>query len=81
MGFGFITYYLKSSAEKAIKTLQQSSLSEHCLELKRSTRASTSKSKTEKEKKDLGKPSTKLLVRNIPFQANKEEITQIFKTF
>jgi len=81
MGFGFVTFYLKSSAEKAIKTLQQSSLSEHCLELKRSTRASTSKSKNEKEKKDLGKPSTKLLVRNIPFQANKEEITQIFKTF
>jgi len=81
MGFGFVTYYLKSSAEKAIKTLQQSKLSDHCLELKRSTRASTNKPKNEKEKKDLGKPSTKLLVRNIPFQAKKEEITQIFKTF
>eukprot|EP00092_Neocalanus_flemingeri_P005693 GFUD01006132.1.p1 GENE.GFUD01006132.1~~GFUD01006132.1.p1 ORF type:complete len:823 (-),score=279.43 GFUD01006132.1:129-2597(-) len=83
MGFGFVTFYLKSSAEKALKTLQQSMLAEHCLELKRSTRASTNqtKSKTEKEKKSLGKPSTKLLVRNIPFQANKQEITQIFKTF
>merc|ERR1719397_187718 len=81
MGFGFVTYYLKSSAEKALKTLQQSKLSDHCLELKRSTRASTNKPKNEKEKKDLGKPSTKLLVRNIPFQAKKEEITQIFKTF
>jgi len=81
MGFGFVTYYLKSSAEKAIKTLQQSKLSDHCLELKRSTRASTNKTNNTKEKKDLGKPSTKLLVRNIPFQANKDEITQIFKTF
>jgi len=82
MGFGFVTFYLKASAEKALKTLQRSRLADHCLELKRSTRATTNQanSKTE-EKKSLGKPSTKLLVRNIPFQANKEEITQIFKTF
>merc|ERR1711936_385087 len=66
MGFGFVTFYLKSSAEKALKSLQHSRLGDHCLDLKRSTRASTNQSKplSEKEKK-LGKPSTKLLVRNI----------------
>ena len=30
---------------------------------------------------DLGKASTKILVRNIPFQAKKEEIVQRFRTF
>ena len=30
---------------------------------------------------DLGKASTKILVRNIPFQAKKEEIVQLFRTF
>ena len=30
---------------------------------------------------DLGKASTKILVRNITFQAKKEEIVQLFRTF
>ena len=81
MGFGFVTYQLKASAEKALKTLQHSRLAGHCLELKRSTRASTSREENDKQKANLGKPSTKILVRNIPFQAKKEEISQLFRTF
>ena len=45
------------------------------------TRANTSQQETDKRKADLGKPSTKILVRNIPFQAKKEEISQLFRTF
>ena len=81
MGFGFVTYQLKASAEKALKTLQHSRLAGHCLELKRSTRANTSREENDKQKVNLGKPSTKILVRNIPFQAKKEEISQLFRTF
>jgi len=81
MGFGFVTYLYKASAEKALKTLQHSRLGDHCLELKRSTRASLNKESGAKEKVDLGKASTKILVRNIPFQAKKEEIVQLFRTF
>ena len=81
MGFGFVTYLYKSSAEKALKTLQHSRLGDHCLELKRSTRAGVNQDSREKEKVDLGKASTKILVRNIPFQAKKEEIVQLFRTF
>jgi len=80
MGFGFVTYVHKASAEKALKNLQHSRLDDHCLELKRSTRASTTK-ESSKEKVDLGKASTKILVRNIPFQAKKQEISQLFRTF
>merc|ERR1712226_1665811 len=69
-------------AERALKTLQHSRLSDHCLELKRSNRATTKQDQSkEKQQKVVGKPTTKLLVRNIPFQATKEEIAQIFKTF
>merc|ERR1712014_127392 len=35
----------------------------------------------EESKGSIAKPSTKLLVRNIPFQATKEEVTAIFTTF
>ena len=83
MGFGFITFRLKAAAEKALKTMQHSRLDEHCLELKRSDRANT-KAQGGRERAGqaaVGKPSTKLLVRNIPFQATREEVTQIFKTF
>ena len=79
MGFGFVTFLRKASAEKALKTLQHSRLAEHCLELKRSERAATKQQG--KEVKSVGKPSTKLLVRNIPFQATKEEVTALFRTF
>ena len=81
MGYGFVTFLLKSSAEKALKTLQLSRLQGHCLELKRSNRASTNKDAQSSDKTDLGKTSTKILVRNIPFQAKKEEIAQLFRTF
>jgi len=83
MGFGFVTYLKKISAEKALKTLQHTKLDGHCLELKRSNRASTNMESgvNHPKKNDLGKPSTKLLVRNIPFQAKKEEIVQLFRTF
>jgi len=81
MGFGFITFKKKAAAEKALKTMQHSRLADHCLELKRSERAGSKGGKTNESKASLEKPSTKLLVRNIPFQATKEEVTAIFKTF
>ena len=39
MGFGFVNYLFKASSGKPLKTLQHSRLGDHCLELKRSTRA------------------------------------------
>lgn len=38
MGFGFVQFYRKQDADKALKTLQQSSLDGKSLELKRSER-------------------------------------------
>ena len=81
MGFGFINYLFKASSGKPLKTLQHSRLGDQCLELKRSTRASVNKDNGAKEIVDLCKASTKILVRNIPFQAKKEEIVQLFRTF
>eukprot|EP00088_Acartia_fossae_P001369 TRINITY_DN1052_c0_g1_i1.p1 TRINITY_DN1052_c0_g1~~TRINITY_DN1052_c0_g1_i1.p1 ORF type:complete len:826 (-),score=249.95 TRINITY_DN1052_c0_g1_i1:517-2994(-) len=81
MGFGFVTYMLKSCAEKALKELQHSRLDEHALELKRSNRAlDNTETNTRKERKE-GAPSCKILVRNVAFQATKQEITEIFKTY
>lgn len=89
MGYGFVQFAKAAEASKALKTLQHSRLDEHCLELKRSTRTLTSETDnqamkrkhTQMTEEKLKQGSTKLLVRNVPFQANVREIEEIFKTF
>nr|XP_039260926.1 probable RNA-binding protein 19 [Styela clava] len=82
MGYGFVQYYKKSDAEKAIKTLQHSMLDGHKLELKLSKRT-TKETVLDSRKKQIEKKQTtaKILVRNVPFQADKKEIVSLFKTF
>lgn len=100
MGFGFVQFYLKSDADKALKSLQQTFLDGKSLELKRSERTLKwvqywellkftyttiiyrgevkSGRQLAKRTKQTG---TKILVRNVPFQATKKELTEIFKAF
>ncbi|KAJ1531958.1 hypothetical protein ONE63_000596 [Megalurothrips usitatus] len=80
-GFGFIQFYRKSSADEALKYLQLSDLDGHKIELKRSHRtlkADVNPRKTVNQEKPTG---TKILVRNIPFQATREEVLELFKVF
>ncbi|KAF6204118.1 hypothetical protein GE061_002458 [Apolygus lucorum] len=82
MGYGFVHFYLKSALNEALKTRQGSTLQGHQLELKRSNRTLpvdvASMRKTTNMKNQTG---TKIIVRNIPFQANQKEIYDLFKTF
>ncbi|KAJ8675478.1 hypothetical protein QAD02_011264 [Eretmocerus hayati] len=80
MGFGFVRYKFKSDADKALKTLQMTSLDGKTLELKRSERTLQSDVKaSRKTTKITEQTGTKILVRNIPFQANADEIRDLFK--
>ena len=82
MGFGFVTFWLKSAADKALKNLQHSTLDGHALELKRSNRAADNNEVTTKKKvTKAGTPSTKICVRNIAFQATKHELAELFKIY
>ncbi|XP_050400341.2 probable RNA-binding protein 19 [Patella vulgata] len=81
MGFGFVQFQQKSSLEKALKELQNVELDGHKLELKRSNRATqNSNIKDRKIQKDK-KATTKILVRNIPFEAKVHELSELFKVF
>ncbi|XP_043230648.1 probable RNA-binding protein 19 [Amphibalanus amphitrite] len=81
-GYGFVSYLHKKHAKRALKELQQVSLDGHALELKVSNRTTAPDPKTQRKAQDGGKQkSSKILVRNIPFQANKKEIIEVFKTF
>nr|CAD7599757.1 unnamed protein product [Timema genevievae] len=82
MGYGFIQFKKKASADKALKTLQQSVLEGFSVELKRSNRTLQSDVATARKTTKVGKQvGSKILVRNLPFQATRQEVIDLFKTF
>uniref|UniRef100_A0A3P9KUU6 Probable RNA-binding protein 19 n=1 Tax=Oryzias latipes TaxID=8090 RepID=A0A3P9KUU6_ORYLA len=82
MGYGFVQYQSAEGAQKALRQLQHCSVDDHKLELKisdKATRATeTPRKKKQAEKKQTG---SKILVRNVPFQATVREIRELFCTF
>ncbi|KAF7661994.1 hypothetical protein LDENG_00248920 [Lucifuga dentata] len=82
MGYGFVQYQTAEAAQKALRQLQHCTVDEHKLELKISERATSStevlRKKNQVEKKQTG---SKILVRNIPFQATLKEVRELFCTF
>ncbi|XP_038059469.1 probable RNA-binding protein 19 [Patiria miniata] len=83
MGYGFVEYKKRKSAQKALKELQHSTLDDHSLKLKLSHRA-TSQATPASSRKGAGnikQKSSKILIRNIPFEAKKQEIQELFGTF
>ncbi|CAF1389231.1 unnamed protein product [Rotaria sordida] len=85
MGYGFIEYSSIKLLNEALKQLQHSQLQDHQLELKRSERTmkSNQQIKSNKRKRQLEKEqhTSKILVKNIPFQANIKEIRELFRVF
>ncbi|XP_045772794.1 probable RNA-binding protein 19 [Maniola jurtina] len=82
MGYGFVQFVKKQHANEALKELQSSTLDGKTLELKRSERGNTTEVKSSKKStKDTVQNGTKILVRNVPFQANRNELHEIFRAF
>ncbi|XP_027628925.1 probable RNA-binding protein 19 [Tupaia chinensis] len=82
MGFGFVEYKKPEQAQKALKQLQGHVVDGHKLEVRISERA-TKPAITSARKKQVSRKQTtsKILVRNIPFQADSREIRELFSTF
>ncbi|KAM4746173.1 putative RNA-binding protein 19 [Anableps anableps] len=82
MGYGFIQYQTAEAAQKALRQLQHCMVDDHQLEVKISEKATRtaemSHKKKQAEKKQTG---SKILVRNVPFQATVREIRELFCTF
>ncbi|KAI8822333.1 hypothetical protein BJ741DRAFT_557176 [Chytriomyces cf. hyalinus JEL632] len=90
MGFGFLEFDRKEDAIKAVKALQNSELDGHKLQLKFSNAAAKGKSASASagvkrngtsEEEEVKVTGSKLIIRNIPFQATKKDIKQLFSTF
>ncbi|KAM3661312.1 putative RNA-binding protein 19 [Ammospiza maritima maritima] len=82
MGFGFVEYKKPESAQRALRQLQGCTVDDHKLEVKLSERAVRPAVKSARKKQTAKKQKTsKILVRNIPFQATVKEIRELFSTF
>ncbi|XP_024069444.2 probable RNA-binding protein 19 [Terrapene carolina triunguis] len=82
MGFGFVEYKKPEHAQKALRQLQGCSVDGHQLDVKISERAIKPTVTPSRKKQTLRKQkSSKILVRNIPFQATVREIRELFSTF
>lgn len=81
MGYGFVEYTKPEYANKALKLLQHTMLDDHQLELKLSDRVTKSVNPARKLQKAKDQKASKILIRNIPFQAKVKEIRELFSTF
>ena len=88
MGYGFVEFKTQQQALAALKKRQGMSLDGHVLSLQQSQRQATTKKqestkKSSKSTKAGSKKLTspKLAIRNVPFEVNKRELTQLFGAY
>lgn len=82
MGFGFVEFSTPQLAQEALKDLQHTELEGHKLELKLSHRVmQTVAHHGRKVAKKADQKSSKIMVRNIPFEASTKEVRELFQTF
>ena len=80
MGFGFAEFGTRELAMEAVKIAQGSTLDGHELELRVSNRATEQPNKR-KRRTEKHKPSSKIMVRNIAFEASVREVRELFASF
>ncbi len=80
MGYGFVELASHELAKKAMKMLQGKLIDGHSLQLAMSSQGSSSRTKKSANPTGTKNP-TKIMVRNVPFQATRKEILKLFGTF
>ncbi|KAF4035641.1 RNA recognition motif-containing protein [Phytophthora infestans] len=81
MGFGFVEYVDAKDTERALQTLQNTVVDGHALNLKLSQKkASTAPKRAAGEVDGEGRKS-KIIVRNVAFEATSNEIRELFGAF
>jgi len=83
MGFGFIEFKSKSQAQAALKAMDGYELDAHKLLIKASHRgldAAEERKKGDRAKKLAGR-RTKIIIKNLPFEATKEDLRNLFGSY
>ncbi|XBW34508.1 hypothetical protein QEN19_000054 [Hanseniaspora menglaensis] len=79
MGFGFVEFKTKQQADNAITVLNNAVIEGHKIQLKISHRqgSANNSNKTTSKKK----PTSKIIVKNLPFEAARKDIYELFSSF
>jgi len=80
MGYGFVELSSEGEAMKAMKAMQGTIVDGHALEIKLSSK-SLSSSKDATVAGNKASANTKIMVRNVPFEATRAEILRLFGAF
>ena len=76
MGYGFVGFKTVDAAKKAMKGMQGHVLDGHALHVKFANRGAEDESK---EKAVVKSRTTKMIVKNVPFEATKKDIRELFR--
>jgi multiple RNA-binding domain-containing protein 1 len=83
MGFGFVEFRSKEQAQAALQTMDGYALDGHTLAVKASHKgldAAEERRREDKAKKAAGQ-RTKIIIKNLPFQATKKDVRALFGTY
>jgi multiple RNA-binding domain-containing protein 1 len=81
-GFGFVEMNSDGNARKALRRLQATEVDGHKLQLSLSEKSNApEKQQANGRSRVSSAPTSKLLVRNVPFEATKKELRELFATF
>ncbi|KAH6669451.1 hypothetical protein B0J14DRAFT_119915 [Halenospora varia] len=83
MGFGFLEFKTKAQAQAALKAMDGYTLDDHKLLIKASHKgadAAEERRKEDRAKKMAGK-RTKVIIKNLPFEATKKDVRALFGTY
>ncbi|GLD98776.1 hypothetical protein PINS_up007494 [Pythium insidiosum] len=81
MGFGFVEFVDAKHAEAAVQTLQATVVDGHALNLKISHRRESGKRSASDAVATRASRQTKIIVRNVAFEATSNEIRELFAAF
>lgn len=81
MGFGFVEYVDAKHTERALQTLQSTVVDGHALNLKLSQKKATAAPKRKVGETEGEGRKSKIIVRNVAFEATSNEIRELFGAF
>lgn len=80
MGYGFVEFGSEEDALNAMKSLQGKLIDGHAVSIQLSAKSLSSKANVSSESKSSSK-NTKIMVRNVPFEATRSELLKLFGAF
>ncbi|KAI9659963.1 MAG: Multiple RNA-binding domain-containing protein 1 [Bathelium mastoideum] len=83
MGFGFVEFHTKAHAQAALTAMDGYNLDGHDLQVRASHKgldAAAERRKEDQARKGMSR-STKIVIKNLPFEASKKDVRSLFGTY